>query len=219
MPKVYPSDLHDDINKRIATNRDDYLNSWYQFAAGWNAVAYRFLSCAESNSDFISSIIKYGNSPSPPERYNQEKLIFNFFVSGLSAIDSLCYALYSACSILDRINFPISNKDDLRRVTIESTTKRLTKSTLQNKGGIVKSLKSLIESPEYKDWKEKRNILAHRSAPGRNAFVGGNEDGKVKWIGGLEIDKNTTARKYEWLSAKIKTLIEEISPFVNHHFR
>jgi len=219
MPDDFPSDLYDDVNHRISKNRDDYLSSWYQFAGGWNAIAYRFLSCTDSNDDFILSISKHGNSPAQPERYNQEKLLFNFFVTGLSALQSLSYALYFACSILDKINFPVSSKKDLKSITIESTQIKLEQSALQNKESIIKNLKDSINSAEYKDWKEKRNILAHRSAPGRNIFEGGNEHGKVKWMNGLEIDKNTTAQKYEWLLANVKKLIEEVSSFVNHNFK
>jgi hypothetical protein len=219
MPDDFPSDLCDDINNRVSKNRDNYLNSWHQFAGGWNAVAYRFLSCTEYNVDFTSSIIKHGNSPSQPERYNQEKLLYNFFVTGLSIIESLGYALYAIGSIIDKNNFPISSKKDLKNIWIESTISKFKKSNLLKNISIALILEELTKSKDYKDWKDIRNILAHRSAPGRNIFMGGNDHGKVKWIKELQIDENTTSLRYKWLLANLKKLIEETGSFVSYHFK
>jgi hypothetical protein len=57
------------------------------------ALAYRLLDVTHFDQTFRESIAQFGAAPEMSERYRQERLLFGFFVSGLSAIESFCYGL------------------------------------------------------------------------------------------------------------------------------
>lgn len=63
------------------------------------------ISRSPSRSKYMEA---YGGAPPEPERYRQERDLFGFFVSGLSAIESTNYGLFAIASMLDPNRFRIA---------------------------------------------------------------------------------------------------------------
>lgn len=216
MPKVFPVEPYESIHKRIVKKKDDYSKSWHQYAGAWNAVGYRFLSCNNHDKTFTESIQRAGNAPPPSERYIQESNLFGFFVSGLSTIDSLLYGLYAIASIIKVEEFPIATFRDLKSITPENTKNKF-KAEFTNRS-ITVFLEGLIDGEDYKEWKDIRNILAHRTSPGRHFFGGGNHSGNALWINEIHINDKTTSKRFKWFVDVIINLLNEIEIFTNDKF-
>jgi len=217
MPKVFPVEPYESIHKRIVKKKDDYRKSWNQYAGAWNAVGYRFLSCNNNDKAFTESIQRAGNAPPPSERYIQESNLFGFFVSGLSTIESLLYGLYAIASIIKVEKFPIATFKDLKSITHENTKNKFEKEFTNL--SITDFLKSLIDDKNYKEWKDIRNILAHRTSPGRHFFGGGNHSGNALWINGVHhINDKTTSKRFKWFVGVIINLLNKIEIFTTDKF-
>lgn len=117
MPADFPVKPYEAIYNRLASKQDTYFDSWYEFIRAWDAVAYRFRSCAEHDEAFAESIRRAGKGPPPPERYIQDRELFCFFVSGLATVECPCYGLFAIGSILDAQSFPFVTPDDKRNVS------------------------------------------------------------------------------------------------------
>jgi hypothetical protein len=79
-------------------------------------------------------------------------------------------------------------------------------------------LASITSSKEYDDWKNLRNMLAHRTLPGRNIrIVPGGAPLPALWAG-IEVDVNTTALRRRWLAGKVFDLLRDIDLFISNYF-
>lgn len=210
IPGNFPSNSYDAICRRMGKKRDEFPEATMQFKGGWNAVAYRFLSCSEYNENFTLSVKKVGHGPPQPDRYIQEKELFNFFVTGVSVIESFCFALFAISSIIDKEIFPIHTEGDLKYIRPERTLKRLMDSEFFKNKTITITLKGIIESQDYKVWKEARNILAHRVAPLRHYVLSSGNQKGASWIEGIQITENTTLSRFKWLTKSITNLLNDL---------
>jgi hypothetical protein len=216
MPQDFGAKSYEDIYNHVASKRDRHPDSWREFASAWNAVAYRFRSCAESDEAFTKSIKQFGNSPPMSERYVQERELFSFFVAGRSAIESLCYALFAIGSMLDAAIFPLLTPEDKKNVNPEMTRDKFGKAFPSDI--ITSDLKRLTESQAYRDWRTMRHILSHRSTPGRRFFRGGEHDGDAVWGEKILIDENTTVSRRRWLVKTLGDLLEAADAFTATSF-
>jgi hypothetical protein len=83
MPPDFPSIPFDKVWK--ATQPHAHNPKYSQFIAAWKAVGYRFVSMAEYDESFTSSIRKHGPGPAGRARYEQERDLFGFSSSAYSA--------------------------------------------------------------------------------------------------------------------------------------
>ena len=217
MPRDFPSVPYDEIKTRVRSFSTSTPDTWSQFAGGWNAVAYRYSACTDYDVAFTESIQRYGDAPPPQERCLQEKYLFGFFVSGLATLESVCYGLFAMASLLDPTHFPLSADDEMRAVTPRYTTDHY--SRVFSGEGITNTLLQLVNSHEFSDWREIRNILAHRTAPGRiiHASTSGTAPPAL-WKTGIPLDANTTVSRRTWLSTQLQRLITEANAFARIHF-
>ena len=77
-------------------------------------------------------------------------------------------------------------------------------------------MNKIINSNEFKDWKEIRNILVHRTTPGRLIYMGGEKQSQGLCIT-IPINKNTTNSRYKWLVKTISTLIKATDDFTENY--
>jgi hypothetical protein len=95
MPADFPVKPYDSVWKSLEglggenyrMGEESKYHSWYQWLAAWINIAYRFRSCAEHDEAFAESVSKFGDNPRQPEKYHQDRELFGFFVTGLSAIE------------------------------------------------------------------------------------------------------------------------------------
>lgn len=206
MPDIFPSTVYDEIQKNFIAKKKNE-EKWKEHGIAWNAISYRYLSLKKYNDDYVASITKYGGSPLPEIRVGQEELIFNFFTTGFSLLDIIGYGIYAICSEIDTSNFPLTN-DIKPNINICMVKDKLV--AYFTNEDITTSLKTLIESNEYKEWKDIRNILAHRGQPPRAHYAGGEKDGKSEWINGMVLNTETLSKKLNWIDKTLVLLMEDI---------
>ena len=96
LPITFPTLEHTSINetmKRFSTSGQ--VDTWREYAGGWNAIQHRFLAFTEDYNSFVAIVGTSGDSPQPPKRYAQEKCLYGFFSNGLSTIESFSYSFLS----------------------------------------------------------------------------------------------------------------------------
>ena len=211
MPADFPVTSYEAIFLRMVNKKDTHPDSWKQFVGSWNTVAYRFLSCTEYCSKFTDSIICAGNSPPQPERYKQENDLFGFFITGLSTIESLYYGLYAIGSTVNPYKFPITGCDILKNINPQDTAAKF--KSAYSRDDFSECLNTKLADQTYNDWRSIRNILVHRSVPGRHFYGGGEQHGEALWIEGIQIDKNTTVSKRDWLAKTLDELLKNADAF------
>jgi hypothetical protein len=185
------------------------------FAGGWNAVAYRFRACCDCGEAFASSVRQHGDAPPFPHRYFQERDLFAFFVTGFSALESFCFAMFFVGSFIQPNKFRTGTVDDLRKINATATAGRLI--SVFPDVGLGQALRDVHDCDESKEWRNLRNLLVHRTAPGRHIFASLKEPAGVPqqsstW-GGIPIDENLTTSRRTWLANSLQTICEEAEVF------
>lgn len=214
LPDDFEYESYEAVSSLIGPLREIHRLQWKEFTTAWQAVANRFLACAEHDEAFTRSI-KKNDAPQLPERYYQERDLFGFFINGLSVVESTCYGLYAIGSMLKEVYFPIKKPNNMRAISPKMTADRF-RTTFPNEG-ISCTLNEVIESQEYDDWKEVRNILVHRGSPGRtfHRTVGFGDDthGDALWLNGIPLNASTTPSRRAWLAGTLQTLLQEAESF------
>jgi hypothetical protein len=226
MPSDFPVKPYDSVWKSLEglggeyyrAGEDSKYQSWQQWLSAWIGIAYRFRSCAEHDQAFAESVSKYGDNPSQPENYHQDRELFGFFVSGLSAIESTCYGLFAVGSILDFNNFPLTTEQHMRNATTTKTVQQFAVSFPND--GITAALQRIMSEQPYTDWKAVRNTLAHRTNPGRIIYASTVGPPKtVEWmLQNIPIDNTSTASRRRWLADSLRYLLTEADNFTAKHF-
>lgn len=139
------------------------------YAGAWNALGYRFRACIDSGDAFASLIKTHGATPLPEDRYLQEKALFDFFSSGFSVFESAFYGLYTIGAFLAAGAFPLASEREQQQVSPTRTKDAFAREFPTDP--IVAAFSTLFADPEYQKWREVRNVLTHRTAPGRRIYV------------------------------------------------
>jgi hypothetical protein len=139
-----------EMRARAGTSPVTPAPTWVEFGAAWMAVAYRFLDVTYFDQAFRDSMAKFGAAPEPPERYRQERHLFGFFVSGLSAIESFCYGLCALAWEADSRRVSLATPGQKKGVSPESTRDRFNAHFKSD--AITADLDALANSSEYRDW-------------------------------------------------------------------
>ena len=217
LPADFDLDRHDNIQIFVKTKKDMFPPSWEQFRPAWRAVPLRLLWATEHHVTFTESINRAGSAPPWPDRYIQDRESFAFFVSGLSAIEVSCYAIYAVGSIVSPLHFPILLRQDLRRISPESTNDRL-KSAFPNEL-LSSSVHSVITDALFKEWKQIRNSLIHHCAPARTIYasLGAPAEDDDLWNHpnfSIPLNAKTTQNRHQWLVNALNELESELYGFV-----
>ena len=208
-----------EFRARTGTSPVSPAPTWTEFSSAWMAVAYRFLDATYFDEEFRASFSTYGAAPEAPERYRQERHLFGLFVSGLSAIESLCYGVCAIAWEANPKHVSLAKPGQKKGVSPESTRDRLQ----AHFGGdaITQTLDALIASQPYRDWVDIRNSLAHRTSPGRKHYkhLGSAPapEPPSEW-GDLVLDGNVTADHRLWLRDVLASLLADAGRFASGHF-
>jgi len=140
------------------------------FAGAWSAVSYRFEAAAKSGAEFEVSLRIAGATPTAEERFRQDSALAEFFSAGYSVFESVFYGLHAVAACLDPSVFSLSTPKARQQVSPSQTTVAFKKAFAGDPYLIV--LDMFAADPAYLEWKEIRNVLTHRTAPGRRMYVG-----------------------------------------------
>lgn len=218
MPVEFPITPYETIHAIIAPPRSK--DPLYQHYAGaWNALAIRFRAAFEYGDNFVESFKAHGAVPPPEERYDQEKMLFNFFNSGFSVIESTFYALYVIGAFLKPGDFPLTTMKNQKDVSPQSTERVFAKSF--PKDPILSTFQQLFSDQEYIQWRDYRNILTHRTAPGRliQVSVGKNPPHPTIWkLNNKPFDDSIAIEGKKELTRLLTKLLEASEIFVKREF-
>lgn len=167
LPHGFPAAEFDDINGRVARKAGTDLNAWLGFASAWNGVAFR-LRGALDHASTLRKTLASSSAPPPEDRFRQDHDLFGFFTSSVSAVECFCFAAHCIGSLLRPKDFPLQGPGQLRFRAKE--LKDRYKVHFPN-DALTRELDAALESGEYAQAVELRNVLAHRGTLSRRHFM------------------------------------------------
>lgn len=218
MPPDFPVVQYELIHKRAEPRAKTSNHVYEHFAGAWNAIAYRFLAATEYEGTFTASLAGAGSSPAPLVRFQQERDLFGFFSNGFSVFEATFYGLFSLGSFLSAAIFPLGTAKDQQRITPTSTAAALAVAFPGDP--IHKIISTVLQDPAYLEWREVRNVLTHRAAPGRIFFVGIGGDNALpdQWkIRNIPLNMNMAPARRADLSRLLGNLLQGIDDFTRIH--
>ncbi len=219
MPPEFPVAEYESVFERVKPHAQTANDIYKQFVGAWNALPYRFLAVTEYEAAVTTSLTEAGGSPSPPERYRQERDLFGFFSNGFSVFEATFYGLFSLGALLSAADFQIGTAKDQQRISPSSTASAIGKAFAGDP--IHGAVDSILSDPAYLEWREVRNVLTHRAAPGRIFFVGigGDETLPDEWkIRGIPLDADMAHKRRSELSRLLNALLQAMDQFTQTYF-
>ena len=211
----FPSLAYESIHRKV---RDRWSTTpvHEHFSGAWNALGYRFHGAVEAGEVFQQSLSKYGAYPAPAERFQQEQALFSFFSGGFSAFESLFYGMFAIGAFVDSANFSLATPRDQQSVTPAQTERSYKKAFPGDP--IMAVLGRLFADPDYQQWREIRNVLTHRTAPGRLISVGiGDDDAfPVEWkLNNISLDADLIPDRQRALARLIGETLSGVDLFLD----
>ncbi len=188
-------------------------DAWKEFAGASNLIGWRYRACHEYKEFYITSWISEGSKASFETIYNREKALFGMFTSGVSCIESICYAIYALASHEKSLGLPFS-KTEQRNCTLKGLHEKLLEFTCSS--NLVKALSDIIDSMEWNLWIDFRNRMFHRanlpriihgamgsSPPPAKAF----EFAATSSTPAIDCDEDKIEELCSWLSNSVSSLL------------
>ena len=185
------------------------------YVGSWNALAYRFQGAIDAGSAFSKSISEFGASPSPIERYKQEQELFNFFSCGFSAFEATFNAAFTFGAFILPASFSLSTPKDQQRVSPTLTMHTYNRAFVNDP--ILNVFSKLVADSAYQQWREVRNVLIHRTAPGRRIYVSIGDDAApgVEWkLNNIKLDKELVPDRQHELGRLVGDLVSGLDTFL-----
>jgi hypothetical protein len=123
--------------------------------------------------------------------------------------------LFAVGSFIDPLAFPLSTPRAQRRVSPSSTNDAFKRAFPGNP--LLGVFAGLFSDPAYLRWRDMRNVLTHRAAPGRRVYVGiGPDDAPpVEWkLNDLPLDSALVPNHQRELAQLISTVISAAEKFL-----
>lgn len=217
VPEHFPVAPHESVY-RIVESKKATDPLYEHFSGAWNALAYRFRASVDRGNEFVAAITSHGTTPPPEERYIQERILFEFFSSGFSAFEATFYGLYTIGAFICPAGFPLLTPKDQQSVSPSTTLTAFVRMFSGEK--TVAALSTFVADLGYQQFREVRNILTHRTAPGRRMYVGlGSWDAPAtEWkLNNVPIDGSITTNGMQELSRLLTQLLMIIEDFTKRH--
>lgn len=211
----FPATPYESVHVQVGS-RWSQEASYFHYAGAWNALAYRFHGAVDAGVRFQKSLNDFGSHPAPRQRYQQEEALFNFFSNGFAAFEAMFYGLFAVGSFIDPKAFLLTTPKEQQRVSPSHTADAFKRAFPNDP--ILDAFTNLFADPSYQRWREMRNVLTHRSAPGRRVYVGiGTDDAPpVEWkLNDLPLDAALVPRHQGELAHLIADVVLAADRFLN----
>ena len=211
----FPRQSYETINDAVSANWSK-TELYSHFAGAWNALAYRFQGAVDAGVQFQQSLIVHGPYPVPAERYQQERALFDFFSNGFSAFEAAFYGMFVIGAFIDPANFPLATPKDQQRVSPSQSAEAYRRAFPTDP--ILDVHTALFADPAYQRLREMRNVLTHRTSPGRRIFVsvGSDDSPPVEWkLNDLPLDETLVPGRQAELARLTTDLLSGIEIFLN----
>lgn len=164
------------------------------FIGAWNAISYRYKAVAEYDQQLTASIVTHGPGAGDPNRYEQERDLFEFFSSGVSVFDAFCFGAFAIGAFASPTHFPLNTDSDERKVNWKSLLQAYNESFATDPITLV--LHTVKADAALKAIRRVRDILTHRSSPARqfSLLIGSptKSTARIHKLN-LTLDQNTTS--------------------------
>jgi hypothetical protein len=210
----FPVEPYEAIHSHVG-NRWPHAATYSQFTGAWNALAYRFHAAIDAGAKFQKSLKDFGPHPAPHQRYQQEEALFNFFSNGFAAFEAIFYGIFAIGSFIDSSAFQLATPKEQQRVSPSHTADAFKQAFPDDL--ILEAFEKLFADRSYQRWREMRNVLTHRAAPGRRIFVGiGIDDAPpVEWkLNDLPLDSTLVPTHQSELARLITNVITATEVFL-----
>jgi hypothetical protein len=194
-----------------------YRQEWWVCVMGWKGVPVRHRMAIEEEAVFAQAIqgAEDGN-----KRYIQERSLFGFSTSSLSAISCYSFSLLGMAGLADKKGFGIKDAKQIKGYPREVLDKLSVSTSPFKDDQLTESLRSCLTSPEYKELSELRNGLDHRGIVGRSITLGQPDKiaNNVKGLPGdtdreRVLDETLSGRLAGWLNGQMHELIGAAASF------
>jgi hypothetical protein len=219
MPTDFPTPDFEAVQSKLTTMERAQTEHYRHFAGSWNALSMRYMALVQYADTFSASVAAHGIGPCPKERYEQERLLFGFFSNGFSTFEAYFYGMFSIGAMLAPEHFPFASAADHQRVTASRTLDAYARAFASDP--IISAFKALLSNPAYKEWREVRNVLTHRTAPGRTFFIGFDESDTppTQWkLLNISLDHATMPSRRAQASVLITAAVKAAGAFVTARF-
>ncbi len=189
--------------------------SYQQYSGAWNALAYRFHGAVAAGAKFQKSLGDFGSQPAPQQRFQQEEALFNFFSNGFAAFEALFYGLFAIGSFIDPVAFRLETQKEQQRVSPSYANETFKRAFVSDP--ILSAFANLFSDPAYRRWRDMRNVLTHRAAPGRRMYVGigHNDASAVEWkLNSLPLDAALVPGHQAELAGLIADVLSATGTFI-----
>lgn len=210
----------------------DPLERRTHFDWSWQAVRYRYRSCAECSAEFkvlLDNASAAWNSMAGDEEltYKLERCIYVFFMSALSVFDSFTFCLYFLGNAIQPAAFPDVVKP--RKITRAITCKAMSAAFPHD--AITAALGGLSRDSRFSSIDAVRNLLAHRLSGRRSVRSAStrHEDGTYttdlheEWwhipgaAGKLSFDRDLLQRHLDDITGLLSSLAVAARTFAEAH--
>lgn len=215
----FPVGPYEEVH-RLVVSRWASHELYEHYAGAWNAVAYRFHATVQAGDEFEQSLDAHGSAPPSDERYRQDQALANFFSNGFSTFESIFYGLHTIAAFVDPANFSLATPKARQQVSPTQTSATFKRAFPNDP--ILVVLETLFSDPAYQEWREIRNILVHRTAPGRQMYVGiGSDDApETEWkLNKIPLDSSMVRGRRIELSRVLNSLLGGVAVFVDQKAR
>jgi len=185
-----------------------------EFRGAWNAVAYRFQAMTEAGDAFANTLEKYGAHPPPKERYEQESYLSTFFSSGFATFESAFYGLYALGGMVNGSPLSLATAKDKQSVSPSRVHTAFSKAFAGDSS--LAAIDAILNDIEFKTFRETRNILTHRTAPGRTMYVGigGDKDLPTEWkLNNMPLDKTIATQGRSHVARLLTAIVDTCTDF------
>lgn len=210
----FPAELYEEVHADVVA-RWSGAPSYRHYSSAWNALAYRFHGAVDAGCEFQRSLKNFGAHPAPQQRFQQEVALFNFFSNGFAAFEALFYGLFGVGSFIDAAAFPLTTPREQQRVSPSHTNDAYKRAFPGDP--ILGAFAGFFNDPSYQRWRDMRNVLTHRAAPGRRMYVGiGSDDAPpVEWkLNELPLDSALVPNHQSELAQLISGVLSAAKTFV-----
>lgn len=213
---IFPHESYERIYSTVTDNWASH-SMYEHFSGGWTALAYRFHAAVDSGAQFQESIKKFGASPEAQERFAQERAVFDYFSCGFSSFEAAFYGIYAVGGFLKPNSFPLAQPKDQQSISPNKAVRLYTEAFPGNP--INNHFTEFLENAGYQEWREIRNVLTHRTAPGRHMYVsiGSDDTPSVDWkLKDIPLNELFVPRQNEVLAGLMTSLLDSFLTFLDH---
>jgi hypothetical protein len=215
MPPDFPTAAFERTYLRAKLRSASQAPTYDHFNAAWNAIALRFLTLSAEDELFANAISAADSGASFEKRYLQERHLFGFFSNGFATFEAFFYGMFAVGGFLKPAEFPMTTPSEQQRISPNSTESAYRR----HFSGVpmLAAMQSVLVDPAYAEWKFVRNVLTHRTAPGRTLYVATSSDlaPAPRWkIGDITLDGTTLVTRRAHAARMLGVLLDAAALFM-----